>query len=256
MRQAREWLTEGKPEKKVILYVGRWSPEKGILQLIDAKPKDAILSIVGDGPQGDVLEAKHDPSNGVIIKRGIVNQDRLRVLYKASDVFVSASKFETLGMTVCESVLCGTPVVCQRAPGFINQIKEGVNGYLCDFDNSEETRELLERVLAMDWDREALKVSNKESWDTDLKDVTTLVAERRPKTSPGVRLARRAACIGALPFVLAFWFFMMTLSLVIGRKVIYNDKGLKVEDTGKIRLSMRHFVVAFLAIGAGALYAA
>ena len=50
-------------------------------------------------------------------------QHRLRVLYKAADVLVSASKFETLGMTVIEAQLCGTPAVVQNAAGFVTQVR-------------------------------------------------------------------------------------------------------------------------------------
>ena len=74
-----------------------------------------------------------------------VDKDILRVCYQCSDVHVSASDFETLGNTVHESLLCGTPVVAQEAGGYISQVNKvetgsTKQGFLVDFENTKEVR--------------------------------------------------------------------------------------------------------------------
>lgn len=224
MAEAREWMTDGDVDKPLLLFVGRWSAEKQIELLVETKPARANLCIVGDGPQGDELELLHDPANGVIVKRGIVNQARLRVLYKACDVFVSASKFETLGMTVCESILCGTPVVVENANGFKSQVKNGINGYLCYFDNHDETRELIDRVLDMQWDEEALKVSNGTSNDAAKANLAEIVLTER-EASPLRRWFRTLAALVLIPLMALYWVVSCMLSAVIGKNTQYDSKG-------------------------------
>ena len=74
-----------------------------------------FIVIVGDGPEEEAVKVSKLANNkNVIVHRGMVNQERLRVLYKAADFLVSASKFETLGMTVAEAGVCGTPVIVSR----------------------------------------------------------------------------------------------------------------------------------------------
>ena len=93
----------------LLLCVGRMSPEKRIPLLVQALPPPPpeggtryTLCVVGDGPIGEEIEALHAPERGIIVRRGMVRQSRLRVLYKAADFLVSASHFETLGMTCLE----------------------------------------------------------------------------------------------------------------------------------------------------------
>ena len=99
----------------VLLCVGRMSPEKRIQFLVNALPPPStaqngtryVLCVVGDGPIGEEIAALHAPERGVVVRRGMVRQSRLRVLYKAADFLVSASHFETLGMTCLEVGLGG-----------------------------------------------------------------------------------------------------------------------------------------------------
>ena len=49
-------------------------------------------------------------------------------------------------MTVAEAHICGTPVIVQRAPGFITQVVDGKNGYLVDFEEAD-IRETVQRCI-------------------------------------------------------------------------------------------------------------
>jgi glycosyltransferase involved in cell wall biosynthesis len=67
--------------------------------------------------------------------------DRLRVLgprddlenvYRAADVFVYPSPYDTFGMVVAEAMASGLPVIVGRDTGVAELIEDGRNGLLCD----------------------------------------------------------------------------------------------------------------------------
>jgi len=110
----------------VILMVQRLAPEKGTIRCLEAlaevpRTKGQPLSldgerplhvvIAGDGPSRKKLgdfASQHDLP--VTFVGNLPNTD-LPPLYRAADLFVSCSTSETYGLTVVESLTCGTPVV-------------------------------------------------------------------------------------------------------------------------------------------------
>ena len=149
--EARRWLVCGAnvAGKTLLIYAGRFSHEKRIQLLAETLPEDCVLAIVGDGPgaAGDKVAALHNPAQRVFVHRGMVDQPRLRVLYKASDFLVSASSFETLGMTVAEANVCGIPVIVQDATGFSTQVVQGENGYLTNFEDKAAAQACIKRAI-------------------------------------------------------------------------------------------------------------
>jgi 1,2-diacylglycerol 3-alpha-glucosyltransferase len=121
---------------KVALYVGRLSFEKNIDVIISAlRHIDGMkLLIAGKGPAKDSL-TEAAAAAGVadrVIFAGFVPDEELPQLYAAADVFVSASEFETQGLSVLEALACGLPVACAGKRAFKDVIKNGVNGFLFD----------------------------------------------------------------------------------------------------------------------------
>jgi len=113
------------PQKFLLLYVGRLSPEKGIKLLLEAfqrlDPTKYHLFIVGKGPleflikiyQNKLSNLTHLPYLGV--------REDLAKLYASSDLFVSASSFETFGLSFLEAQASGLPV-CAFDLGLETQI--------------------------------------------------------------------------------------------------------------------------------------
>lgn len=139
IKKERVWLVNEKDigSRIILLYAGRFSSEKRIPLLAKTLPSNCVLAIVGDGPDESV-QSLHDPDNFIFVHKGMVNQDRLRIMFKACDYVVSASLFETLGMTVTEANICGKPVIVQNATGFSTQVLHGTNGFLVDFENDND----------------------------------------------------------------------------------------------------------------------
>lgn len=179
--EARVWLSGGHVEKTVLMFVGRFSHEKRIPLLVRALPAGVVLAVVGDGPEpsGSEVAALHDPARLVFVHRGIQNQARLRLLYKACDFLVSASAFETLGMTVAEANLCGTPAICQDATGFNTQIVHGKNGFLIDYEDAKAAAKLIERAVAHAPKPQQIAafLQGPDRWDAALPNLEDLVLE-------------------------------------------------------------------------------
>ncbi len=139
----------------LILYVGRVAFEKNIDSIIRNMPrvadKSAKFLIVGDGPARKQLEQLVH-SLGLqdrIIFAGFVPDNRLVDYYAASDIFISASKFETQGLSMLEAMSCGKPVVSINYRAVTDFIVDGQNGYLFS-EFSDNMAETIDRALTSD----------------------------------------------------------------------------------------------------------
>jgi len=108
--------------QKVLLFVGRIEPLKGLRQLLRsltqfAGGKTPSLIVVGgdDYSRGEVQALKKMANELHVESRvsfmGQVDQKRLPVFYSAADVCVIPSYYESFGMVALESLACGTPVL-------------------------------------------------------------------------------------------------------------------------------------------------
>lgn len=141
----------GLENNRVVIHVGRVSYEKNIPQAVDAMrfmPEDVRLMIVGKGPALEDLK-KHVQDSGLsdrVIFTGFVSDEELPLHYAASDVVVSASRFETQGLTIVEAMACGIPAACAAGRAFLDVIKDGYNGYLFG-EAPEDCAEALKKCL-------------------------------------------------------------------------------------------------------------
>lgn len=148
IKAARAALAPGAPtDRPLLLFAGRLAPEKRIHLVVAAKPLSMSLAIVGGVEPGfEEVLAFHNPAEGIYVHPARVSQSELRVFYKAADVHISASNSETLGNTVHESLLCGTPVVVQAAGGYLSQVTDGQNGFLVDFEDIKAVASCLDKA--------------------------------------------------------------------------------------------------------------
>ena len=135
--------------KYIAIYAGRLSKEKRIELLFDAVPDEVTLVIVGDGPEKQNITDLILRHKNVKIIPEMVSQSTLRKYYKASDLHISASDGETYGMTVREALYCRTPVVVQNEGGFVEQVRQDVDGYLVDFADQYKAKSSIEKACHM-----------------------------------------------------------------------------------------------------------
>ncbi len=135
--EMRSHLSQGHPERPLLLYVGRLSAEKEIDRIkpvLDSIP-DAQLALVGDGPYRAELEQIYAGSPTHFV--GYLTGKELASAFASADAFVFPSRTETLGLVLLEAMAAGCPVVAARSGGITDIVDDGVNGYL--FDPLDET---------------------------------------------------------------------------------------------------------------------
>jgi glycosyltransferase involved in cell wall biosynthesis len=119
---------------KVMLFVGRVSNEKGVLELTalynEAKKKfDKVkLVVVGKGPATEQLQSEN--SDAIFINW--IEQDKLPIIYASADILVLPSRFDTFAMVVLEALSCGTPVIAYNTKGPKDIIKHERCGFLVE----------------------------------------------------------------------------------------------------------------------------
>lgn len=128
----------------VILFVGRLAEEKNIEFLINSqneltkKYKNIKLIIVGDGPDKEKYEqlSKDLGLEDNIIFTGKAAWGDMPYYYHVADVFATASKTETQGLTIIEAMASNVVPVCMRDEAFQSMVTEDLNGLF--FETEEE----------------------------------------------------------------------------------------------------------------------
>jgi L-malate glycosyltransferase len=116
-----------------VLFAGRLSGEKGILEFLDAT-EGLPRVIVGDGPlRSRVPDAV-----------GFVPHDRLGAYFERAAVVCVPSRREGYGVVAREAMAYGRPVVATRVGGLADAVRDGVTGLLVD---GAGLRVAIERLL-------------------------------------------------------------------------------------------------------------
>src|ERR687898_332853 len=124
-------------EPPFVLYAGRLSPEKGVLELV-AAANGIPLVIVGDGPLRDQVPGA----------RGFVPHDELLQLYERAAVVAVPSYREGFGVVCAEAMAHGRPVVASAVGGLLDLVSDGVTGFHVPPGDIPALRAALERLLA------------------------------------------------------------------------------------------------------------
>jgi glycogen(starch) synthase len=119
-----------------VLYAGRLSAEKGVLELVEAA-EGLPLVVVGDGP----LRAR------VPGARGFVPHDELLGLYERAAVVAVPSHREGFGVVCAEAMAHGRPVVASAVGGLLDLVADGETGILVRPGDVAALRRALDRLL-------------------------------------------------------------------------------------------------------------
>ena len=134
-------------DRKIVLYAGRISPEKGPLDLVHAFGElrkirhDVLLVLVGEGrtgadrrgDYGRQLLAACEALGADCYHAGTVDPARMHEYYQTADLAVVPSEFEEpFGMVAIEAMAAGTPVLAARKGGLPEIVRDGVTGFLLD----------------------------------------------------------------------------------------------------------------------------
>ena len=106
------------PSDIVLLYTGRFAPEKNLDRLaaaVDQLGSPYLLVAMGDGPcppRGARLRLLPYQSNPAALARALAS----------ADIFVHAGNQETFGLAALEALACGTPVIARACAGLTDLI--------------------------------------------------------------------------------------------------------------------------------------
>lgn len=143
-----------------VLYAGRLSPEKGILELLDAA-NGMKLTVVGDGPLRDRVPQA----------RGFVPHAELGPLYDRAAVVAVPSRREGFGVVCAEAMAHGRPVVASGVGGLLDLVVHEETGLIVPPRDVEALRAALKRLLGNRSLRERMGANARErirehfSWD-------------------------------------------------------------------------------------------
>lgn len=127
---------------KTIISVGRFDENKSQKSFVDVAIYLKKMNInfqwwmIGDGPEINEVKKllKANEIDDQFIMMGEI--DNPYPYIKKADLFISASKSESFGLAIAESLVLNTPVVARDYPALEEIITGGVNGIISHGDNS------------------------------------------------------------------------------------------------------------------------
>ncbi|MCK5774126.1 MAG: glycosyltransferase [Thermoplasmata archaeon] len=153
-------------DKPIISQVSRfdiWKDPEGVIEVFRKVRETSDCRLVMCGSM-----ASDDPEGGEIFKRVeekardltesgdvifVINAEEVFVnaLQSVSEVVIQKSIREGFGLTVSEALWKGTPVVTSKVGGIPLQVKDGVNGFLCEPTDNDA---FAERIVSLLNDRD------------------------------------------------------------------------------------------------------
>jgi D-inositol-3-phosphate glycosyltransferase len=165
--EAKEYIGIPKDEK-MLLFVGRIEPLKGIDILIKAiaqMQKSDVLStcphylfIIGGDPDADDKEMNNEMSKlrelcnqlgvgDMVLFLGKRDQDSLQYYYSAAEVVVMPSHYESFGLVALEAMACGIPVVATQVGGLQHLVQNGKTGFIIPDNDPIALEEKLTQLI-------------------------------------------------------------------------------------------------------------
>jgi D-inositol-3-phosphate glycosyltransferase len=153
-------------EDRMVLFVGRIEPLKGVDTLIKAMSclhvkefeRPAYLVVIGGDPNVPAEQMTTEMArlqglcqdlcmDRMVIFLGKRGQDTLPYYYSAAEVLVMPSHYESFGMVALEAMACGTPVVASQVGGLAFLIRDGITGFHVPDQDEDALCDRLTRIL-------------------------------------------------------------------------------------------------------------
>jgi len=156
------------PENRMMLYVGRIEPLKGVDTLIKSiaiiRDKGILdhhcclcVAIIGGDPTANEENQSEEMARLVSLcdEYGLVDlvtflgsrkQETLPYFYSAAEAVIMPSHYESFGMVALEAMACGTPVVASEVGGLAFLIRDGITGFHFP---AEDPKELSEKLITL-----------------------------------------------------------------------------------------------------------
>ncbi len=177
-----------KPDDFILLYMAEFIPRKNFKFLIEAMPElvkripNIKMIFAGRGEEKEEM-MKLSQTVGVAEYINFIGfRDDVGNLINISDLGVSSSIQEGLGMSVAESLYLGRPVVVSDIRGHRDLVQQGKNGFLFDLNDKND---FIDKVVFMYENPEKREVMGRYATesivefviDNSLKDMAKIYSE-------------------------------------------------------------------------------
>ncbi|MDR9403953.1 MAG: glycosyltransferase, partial [Halothece sp. Uz-M2-17] len=162
-QQAREKLGFS-PHEKIIYYIGRFDPRKGIETLVRAVSQSQLhgkaslrLIIAGAYTKGQSDGDEKDRITKIVEELkltditefpGRISDENLPIYFAAADVCVVPSHYEPFGLVPIEAMASGTPVVGSAVGGLNFTVVSEETGLLVPPKNDQAFASAIDRILS------------------------------------------------------------------------------------------------------------
>jgi len=196
-------------DMKVILYVGRIEPLKGIdtlMRAVSAMKESGVydrfpfcVAIIGGELKDEGVALSREmkrltslrESEGVgenVNFLGSRDQDTLQYYYSAAEVVVVPSHYESFGLVALEAMACGTPVVASETGGLAFLVQDGETGFHVPAGDSDSLAQRLSELLENDelrvrLGRQAADYAKQYDWTLITDQMLDLYESMLPRTA-------------------------------------------------------------------------
>ena len=189
------------PNARMILFVGRIEPLKGVATLIQAVSclklkilKEPVhLAVIGGDPDADSPEINDEmlrlqklcddlTVGKMVVFLGKRRQDTLQYYYSAAEVVVMPSHYESFGMVALEAMACGTPVIASQVGGLAFLVQDGETGYTIPAEDHDALCDRLKDLLGDEslrqrMGRNAAEYAQNYNWEKIAKQIVSVYIE-------------------------------------------------------------------------------
>jgi len=190
-----------KPEDRMILFVGRIEPLKGVDTLIKAmsclqlkdESRPVHLAIIGGDPSASPEDMTVEMArlqklcedlglDQSVVFLGKRDQDKLPYYYSAAEVLVMPSHYESFGMVALEAMACGTPVIASEVGGLAYLVRDGETGFTIPAEEPDTLCEKLtwllnDSELHARMSRRAVEYAQDYAWEKIAKQIVDVYEE-------------------------------------------------------------------------------
>jgi len=157
--------------KKIVLFLGRLIPVKGLNYLLDAmeKLKDVELKIIGWGERENFEDyAKSKKLKNVEFLGAFFGKEKLPYL-SASDIFILPSLKEGASVSVMEAMARNLPIITTDVSGMPLMVKNNREGIVIRQKNSEDIVRSVQKIL--NWEKRNIKkYAKRYKWKKIIED--------------------------------------------------------------------------------------
>lgn len=115
------------------------------------------LKIIGGGDDFKKFRNRYSKFKNISFLGRVSQREKYRILSHAKG-FICAG-IEDFGIFPVEAMSCGTPVLAYMGGGYMDSVKDGVNGFFFREHTISEFREIYGKFLSTKWKRERIKRS-------------------------------------------------------------------------------------------------